>query len=110
LIYTLTLSLGQTPYSQQVFGSERRLAAFQAYSEQLGNTQNFESQWPTPNADDYFQVELEQLVQTLQKLSRIMAGQDLKEDDKAFFSNELAASQSRINCALVDLGKPYHSV
>jgi hypothetical protein len=79
------------------------LTAFQAYSEQLGNIQNFESQWPTPNADDYFQVELEQLVQTIQKLSRIMAGQDLKEDDKAFFSNELAASQSRINRALVDL-------
>jgi hypothetical protein len=51
-----------------------------------------------------FRIELEQLVQNLQKLSTIMTGQDLKEDDKVFFSNGLAASQNRINRVLVDLG------
>lgn len=44
------------------------------------------------------------MVQSLLSLFRIRAGDDLKEDDKEFFSKGLAAGQHRINSVLADLG------
>lgn len=87
-----------------VFGGESRLAAFQPCLEQSSNYRHLESQWASPNADDYFRVELEEMVQSLRRLSTIMSGQDLNEYDKNPFSNEITAGQSRINRVLVDLG------